>query len=126
MKRPAWSPNTSADAAPAGDESGPPDWGPAEEAASYVSTTVSVTFEGARQVTPVGLDQAETIHNYFVGDQSRWRSNVPTFETVAYEGLYDEVIVVAAPGAANPDLRSLAWERLPRPMYPLDLEVTWP
>jgi microcystin degradation protein MlrC len=44
----------------------------------------------------------------------------------AYEGIHDEVIVVAAPGAANPDLRSLAWERLPRPMYPLDAETTWP
>jgi microcystin degradation protein MlrC len=44
----------------------------------------------------------------------------------AYEGLYDEVIVVAAPGAANPDLRSLAWERVPRPIYPLDLDMTWP
>jgi microcystin degradation protein MlrC len=44
----------------------------------------------------------------------------------AYEGLYDEVIVVAGPGAANPDLRSLAWKRLPRPIYPLDLDATWP
>ena len=44
----------------------------------------------------------------------------------AYEGLYDEVIVVAAPGAANPDLRSLNWERVPRPIYPLDPDVAWP
>jgi microcystin degradation protein MlrC len=44
----------------------------------------------------------------------------------AYEGLYDEVIVVAAPGAANPDLRSLTWERVPRPIYPMDPDVTWP
>jgi microcystin degradation protein MlrC len=44
----------------------------------------------------------------------------------AYEGLYDEVIVVAAPGAANPDLVSLPWKRLPRPIYPLDPETRWP
>jgi microcystin degradation protein MlrC len=44
----------------------------------------------------------------------------------AYEGLYDEVIVVQAPGAANPDLRSLPWQRLPRPIYPLDPGATWP
>lgn len=44
----------------------------------------------------------------------------------AYEGIDDEVIVVAAPGAANPDLRSLTWERVPRPIYPLDLDVAWP
>jgi microcystin degradation protein MlrC len=44
----------------------------------------------------------------------------------AYEGIYDEVIVVAAPGAANPNLRSLNWERVPRPIYPLDLDAAWP
>jgi microcystin degradation protein MlrC len=43
-----------------------------------------------------------------------------------YEGLFDEVIIVAAPGAANPDLTSLPWKHLPRPIYPLDPEVTWP
>jgi microcystin degradation protein MlrC len=43
----------------------------------------------------------------------------------AYEGLYDEVIVVQAPGAADPDLVSLPWQHLPRPIYPLD-EITDP
>jgi microcystin degradation protein MlrC len=41
----------------------------------------------------------------------------------AYAGLYEQVIVVAAPGAANPDLPSLPWQRLPRPIYPLDPET---
>jgi microcystin degradation protein MlrC len=44
----------------------------------------------------------------------------------AYEGIYDEVIVVAAPGAASPDLVSLPWQHLPRPIYPLDPDVPWP
>jgi microcystin degradation protein MlrC len=43
----------------------------------------------------------------------------------AYEGLYDEVIVVRAPGAADPDLVSLPWQHLPRPIYPLDPEMTY-
>ncbi|MFL7811008.1 MAG: M81 family metallopeptidase, partial [Anaerolineae bacterium] len=43
----------------------------------------------------------------------------------AYEGIYDQVIVVAAPGAASPDLVSLPWQHLPRPIYPLDPDVTW-
>ena len=44
----------------------------------------------------------------------------------AYEGIYDEVIVVRAPGAADPDLASLPWQHLPRPIYPLDPEMRWP
>jgi microcystin degradation protein MlrC len=43
----------------------------------------------------------------------------------AYEGLYDEVIVVQAPGAADPDLASLPWQHLPRPIYPLDPGLTY-
>ena len=44
----------------------------------------------------------------------------------AYEGIFDEVIVVAAPGAASPDLKSLPWVRVPRPIYQLDPETAWP
>ncbi|MBN1642069.1 MAG: M81 family metallopeptidase [Anaerolineae bacterium] len=44
----------------------------------------------------------------------------------AYDGIYDEVIVVAAPGAANPQLATLPWQRLPRPIYPLDPDLAWP
>lgn len=44
----------------------------------------------------------------------------------AYEGLFDEVIVVAAPGAADPRLAALPWSHLRRPIYPLDPDVTWP
>jgi microcystin degradation protein MlrC len=43
----------------------------------------------------------------------------------AYEGLFEEVIIVDAPGAASPKLASLPWRHLPRPMYPLDPETTW-
>jgi microcystin degradation protein MlrC len=38
----------------------------------------------------------------------------------------DAVIVVAAPGASNPDLCSLPWVHLPRPIYPLDPGTSWP
>jgi microcystin degradation protein MlrC len=43
----------------------------------------------------------------------------------AYEGIYDDVIIVDAPGAASPQLASLPWRHLPRPIYPLDPDVTW-
>lgn len=44
----------------------------------------------------------------------------------AYEGISDEVLIIKAPGAANPDLPSLPWRHLGRPIYPLDSDVTWP
>jgi microcystin degradation protein MlrC len=43
----------------------------------------------------------------------------------AYEGIYDEVIVVRAPGAADPNLASLPWQHLPRPIYPLDPDMDY-
>ena len=55
------------------------------------STQFSVHFAGANLVEPVGLDQAATVYNYFVGDQSNWRSGVPTFQKVGYMGLYDGI-----------------------------------
>ena len=51
----------------------------------------SATFDGAHSVAPVGLDQARTVYNYFVGDQSNWRTGVPTFQKVGYLGLYDGI-----------------------------------
>jgi len=55
------------------------------------TTQFSVTFDGANRVAPVGLDRAETVFNYYLGEQSNWRSNVPGYETVAYLGLYDGI-----------------------------------
>ena len=64
----------------------------------------------------VGLDPA---------DARMVQVKSPMAFRAAYEGLYDAVIVVAAPGAANPDLVSLPWRHLPRPIYPLDPETSW-
>jgi microcystin degradation protein MlrC len=64
----------------------------------------------------VGLDPA---------DARMVQVKSPMAFRAAYEGLYDEVIVVAAPGAASPDLAALSWKRLPRPIYPLDPEMSW-
>jgi microcystin degradation protein MlrC len=64
----------------------------------------------------VGLDPA---------DARMVQVKSPMAFRAAYEGLYDEVIVVAAPGAANPDLVALPWQNLPRPIYPLDPETSW-
>lgn len=58
---------------------------------SYESTQISVRFDGANTVVPVGLDRAETQFNYFIGEQENWRSEVPAYEVVAYPGLYDGI-----------------------------------
>ena len=55
------------------------------------ATQFSVQFDGANTVSPVGLEQTETVFNYHLGDQSTWRDAVPTYATVAYLGLYDGI-----------------------------------
>ena len=55
------------------------------------STQLAVRFDGANAVSPVGLEQSETVFNYFIGDQADWRSDVPTYRIAAYEGLYDGI-----------------------------------
>ena len=51
----------------------------------------SASFDGANMIEPVGLDQAATLHNYYVGEQSRWRTAVPSYQTVAYPGVYEGI-----------------------------------
>ena len=48
----------------------------------------SASFLGANTVVPTGLDASETKFNYYIGDQSNWRSDVPSYQSVAYENLY--------------------------------------
>jgi len=50
----------------------------------------------------------------------------PAAFRAAYEGIMDEVLILAAPGAANPDLAHLPWKQVGRPIYPLDPDTTWP
>lgn len=57
------------------------------------------------------------------GDARIVQVKSPAAFRAAYEGLYDEIIVVDAPGAASPNLGALPWRRLGRPVYPLDPET---
>ncbi len=60
-------------------------------AAEVESTSFSMQFVGAHQVTPQGEQQADGVYNYFIGEQADWRSNVPGYQTVSYDNLYDGV-----------------------------------
>ena len=52
----------------------------------------SATFVGGRKVTPVGIEKSPSTTNYYVGkDSSKWQSSVPSFQKVAYLGLYEGV-----------------------------------
>lgn len=44
----------------------------------------------------------------------------------AYEGLFEEVLIIDAPGAASPKLAELPWKHIRRPIYPLDPDTAWP
>ncbi len=61
------------------------------EPAALEALQFSASFVGANAVTPVGRDPAETRFHYFVGDEAAWRSDVASYETVAWEGLYDGI-----------------------------------
>jgi len=50
----------------------------------------------------------------------------PAAFRAAYGEIMDEVFILAAPGAANPDLVHLPWKNIGRPIYPLDPELRWP
>jgi len=47
----------------------------------------------------------------------------PAAFRAGYDGLYDEIVIVDAPGAASPNLTALPWDRLGRPIYPLDPDI---
>jgi len=51
----------------------------------------SADFVGANAITPVGEQRSEALFNYFVGDPSTWRSDVPGYEVVTYPNLYDGI-----------------------------------
>ena len=70
------------------DTFGLPDGRFATEQAAMRSAEFSVAFDGANAVDPVGLDPSASVFNYLLGDPADWRTNVPSYETVAYPGLY--------------------------------------
>jgi len=68
-----------------------PNDGPDAASAEMEHIRFSASFDGANTVTPVGLGKAETRFNFFLGKQDQWREDVPSYEIVAYESLYDGV-----------------------------------
>lgn len=61
----------------------------------------SVTFPGARAVTPVGEQQASGVYHFQRGDQEHWRENLPRWKTALYRGLYEDVDLRVRAGRAT-------------------------
>jgi len=68
---------------------------PSEPECETHATAFTLSFDDANEVTPVGLDQAETVFNYFVTTEGMAHAeNVSSFTRVGYEGLYDGIDLV--------------------------------
>lgn len=70
------------------------------------------------QLDVLGVDLA-TVRTLVVKSRGHFRA--------AFEGFAppERVIEVDGPGLTTPNLRSLPWQHLPRPMYPIDEDVDW-
>jgi hypothetical protein len=66
------------------------------EAAAAPGEVVQLQLVGANPAAPVvGLDELITKSNYYLGnDPSQWRSNIPNFGKVEYQGVYPGVDLV--------------------------------
>jgi hypothetical protein len=72
-----------------------------DEATTVRSLAYMLRFEESNKVTPIGIDRLPFNSNFFIGnDPSGWRTDVPNFAEVAYEGLYEGIDLVyhQAPG----------------------------
>lgn len=67
-------------------------------------TRTRLDFAGAAPATVTGTDKQAAYVNHLVGERSRWRTHVPTFAGVRYEGLWPGVTLDLTP-AANGALR---------------------
>ena len=63
----------------------------ADSADSSRLAEVSVGFDGANVVAPIGDRQSDAVINYNVGDSTQWIDNVAAYEGVVYENLYSGI-----------------------------------
>lgn len=71
------------------------------------------------QLDVLGVDLS-TVRTLIVKSRGHFRA---AFEGFAPPG---RIVEVDCPGLTTPNLRSLSWRHLPRPVYPLDEDTVWP
>ena len=69
--------------------------------------TFTMRFEGARRVQPVGRDKSSRVFHFRRGERAQWRENVPAWESVVYEGLYEgiDLVIKSQPGGLKYEFR---------------------
>ena len=84
---------------------------------------VAVISQRQQLLDPAQLDvlgvELATVRTLVVKSRGHFRA--------AFEGFAppERILEVDCPGLTTPNLRTLAWRRLPRPIYPLDDDATW-
>jgi len=64
--------------------------------------TFTLAFEGAKTVTPKGVDEAVSKIRFYRGsDPKKWQNGVSTFKSAVYENLYDGVTLNVFPRPAG-------------------------
>lgn len=53
-----------------------------------IASNAKLSFVGANEVRPVGRERTEAVVSYFKGDMSEWKTALPTYGEVVYEGLW--------------------------------------
>ena len=70
------------------------------------------------QLEVLGVDPA-TVRTLVVKSRGHFRAAFDRFAPA------ERILEVDCPGLTSPDLRRLDWTRMPRPMYPIDVDATW-
>ncbi|NOG55482.1 MAG: hypothetical protein HND57_14370 [Planctomycetes bacterium] len=79
-----------------------------ERDACVEQETITVSFVGANPIDPIGIDQAETRFNYFVGGPGRSSAaDLPAYSRIKYSDLYDGIDLFVS---ANGETGSLKYE----------------
>ena len=85
---------------------------------------VAVISQRQQLIDPAQLDvlgvDMHSVKTLVVKSRGHFRAAFDNFTTP------EHILEVDCPGLTTPNLKTLNWTRMPRPIYPLDADVTWP
>ena len=60
---------------------------------SVLGWAIKERFVNSQTLNPKGLEKSGSIVNYFAGDSTNWKTNIPTFDTVTLGEIWDSIDV---------------------------------